>query len=803
MFSTRPIPDVQLPDTGDVDGSSGSSGAPGGALSENSTWVGYSLGENRSLGENPASAPSSSATRRSKQRDAIAAAVGVLGGAAIALWFGGEPTGFEALDAIYLVLFGAFVALGAQLAGRATRVAALAPCILLPGAWLAFGAAAAVLVLIATFRPAARRGLTLLLGLLLVFSYLHLGDSGIPRLSAGAVALAVIVLIVSSIRNTRGRVRGALEIVAMSVLFTLLFGAVNLATVLYQAKPDLDRAAATLDGSLGATDVGSIENASADLILARRHLVAARSTIESTWAGTGRLVPIAAQNYQSLVASLDAIERSTIAAARTVDSVDVSAIRSESGGINVAALEDAERNARSFRDVLVSSVAVFEAQQGPWLLSPLVDQLATGSSRSRDAIAQIDTQLPRLETLPKLLGATKPRRYLVLVANPTETRDLGGFTGGFAVVEMDAGQIELIQSGRATDLEATTRPEVDGVIPDRFGDYEPWSYAQNYTGTPDLTVAANTLRELFPAMGGTEIDGVVYLDPYALGALTDLTGPVEIAPLGLKLDGDTLPQFLVIDQYALIDDRSARTSVLDVVTEEVFRQLQFGGLPSMGEMIDVMSPMVSQGRLRMVTFDASETDVLTDLGLTQRFRPETFDDFLSVMHANGGPNKLDPYLHRTISYEVATADSAGTEDRVDAILRVDLENRAPEDLSDYVSGNRWDLERGTNRLLLIVHSPLDAVVASVDGNLVSVDSYYEYGLWRHELFVAIPAGQARTVEFELAGRFGVGMVDDDPATHELWVHHQPTVNDDNYDITVNGESETFVLTESARLSWPD
>ncbi len=783
---------------------------------EPDTWVGYSLGESRDLAED---LPVEGQSKKSRN-GLIGVALGALAGAGLSLWLGGQPTGIDTIDTTYLLLFGAMVAACARFCGRLGRVLALVPCVLLPGGWLAAGAVAALLVLMTSVRTsrtrfAGQNGLISVggsaLGPLLVVCYLHLSDYGIPRLSAVAAGLATVVLVVSAIRSTHGRVRGALEIVTMSLLFVVLFGAVNLATVLYGAKSDLDSAAVRLENGLAAPDVRSIEEASTDVILARRSLVAARQSIESTWAGTGRLVPVVAQNYQALVESLDALERSTIAAARAVDSVDASALRSTSGGIDVLAIDEAAGNAREFRQVLDDSARVFEAQRGPWLLPQLRDELASGAARSRDAIEQIDEQLPRLEVLPKLLGAGSPRNYLVLIANPTETRELGGFTGGFAVVRVDDGQIELVQSGRSTDLKASEAPAIDGVVPDRFAQYEPWTYAQNYTGTPDLTVAATTLREVFPAMGGSEIDGVVYIDPYALGALTELTGPITIDALGLVLDATTLPQFLLVDQYALIDDRSARTSVLDVVAAEVFRQLQFGGLPSMGEVIDTMSPMVSQGRLRMVTFEASDTAVLTDLGLTQRFRQEFFDDFLSVMHANGGPNKLDPYLHRTVSYEVTTNPSGTTEntdagnadESVSAVLQVGLENRAPDGLSDYVTSNRWNLDPATNRLLLIVHSPLNVATSSIDGNLTTVDSYYEYGLWRHEIFVVVPQGETRTVEFELAGRFGVGMVDSDPTQHDLWVHHQPTVTTDSYEVTVDGIEQELSLTESTRLIWPN
>ncbi len=674
---------------------------------------------------------------------------------------------------------------------------------------LAGGVVAGVLVVLS--RPRLRPLLTPLIGAGLVGLWLRSGDYGIARLSAYVVAAVSIVMLTSAIRQSTGRVRGWLEIATVFATALLALGVMNTAFTLFSARSDLEAAASSLETGLSTVDVADTARAQEALIVARSRLSDARTQLDSLWARPARLVPVVSQNYAALKDSVVAIDRSVIAAARAVEAADISDFRADSGGLDLERITQAEEAAQQFRQSLIIVGELPAKHQGPWLLSPLTERLLTAQRKADGTIAEIDQQLPYLTQLPSLLGADLPRRYLVLAANPNETRELGGFLGGYALIEFDNGALELIDSGRATDLnaESTTPDAVESLLPDRFASYEPWKYSQNFTGTHDLGVAADVIRDIYGEMGGSPavdapIDGVVYLDPFALGAITQLSGPVNVDAIGLNLDQGSLPEFLLSGQYELIDDRYARTSVLDVVLASVFSQLQASDLPPLETIVDALEPMIDQGRLRMVSFHDADNQLLADFGLAERFRPAAFDDFLSVSHANGGPNKLDAYLHRTINYDVTIDESSaapGERPAAQAQLTVTLDNRTPPGLSDYVTPNRHGLEPGTNRLLLIVHTPLELEVASQSGQLVETDTYFEYGMWRHELFVAVPQGEQVDVLFELAGTLGAAAKDADPLAHELWIHHQPTATTDSYTVTVNNETTSFDLTTSTMHTW--
>src|SRR5690606_16682749 len=138
------------------------------------------------------------------------------------------------------------------------------------------------------------------------------------------------------------------------------------------------------------------------------------------------------------------------------------------------------------------------------------------------------------------------------------------------------------ESGRAADLNDVareTRPEVtdtvDGEVDPRVRDYLDryhslggWTAVQDITASPDLPTVAAALRQLYPQVGGEELDGVLLVDPYALAALMRYSGPVEIDGVPEPIDEHNAVDFLLREQYELFE-RDEREDLLEETSREV------------------------------------------------------------------------------------------------------------------------------------------------------------------------------------------------------------------------------------------
>ena len=151
-------------------------------------------------------------------------------------------------------------------------------------------------------------------------------------------------------------------------------------------------------------------------------------------------------------------------------------------------------------------------------------------------------------------GGAAPRRYLVAVTSPNETRNSGGFMGGYAELTVTNGLIEKTASGSISELNSagdalgrtlTGTPEFS----ERYGTYVPARFLQNATASPDLPTTAKVLAELYPQAGGAPLDGVILLDPAGLAALLELSGPVTVEGIDRPITSENVEAFLLKRQY--------------------------------------------------------------------------------------------------------------------------------------------------------------------------------------------------------------------------------------------------------------
>ena len=174
------------------------------------------------------------------------------------------------------------------------------------------------------------------------------------------------------------------------------------------------------------------------------------------------------------------------------------------------------------------------------------------------------------------------------------------------------------------------------------------------------------------------------------------------------------------------------------------------------------------------------------LGVTGGINAQPGADYLAVSHVNGGPNKLDAYMHRSINYR---ADIDPTTGALRAVVEITLRNRAPGGLSSYASSNRSNYPSGTNRSFVVVHTPHDAVEWIGGDEPELTRSWSEFGLQRHEVVVAVPSGESRTVTLVLEGSIT-------PGDYRLDVGHQPLLTDDSVTLSISPQSGEFSSLDS-------
>jgi hypothetical protein len=418
----------------------------------------------------------------------------------------------------------------------------------------------------------------------------------------------------------------------------------------------------------------------------------------------------------------------------------------------------------------------------------LADPLGDLTDLALDAEPGAQTAAAAVRELPSMLGGEETRRYLVLFTQPAEARGAGGFVGSWAVLTAEDGAVRLTDSGRAADVNETPGRDERTVSgpPDyvaRWGRFDPGSFFQDVTLSPDVPSVAQAATEVFAAAGKPVVDGVIVVDPYALARLLEITGPIRVEGLSEPLTADTAADWLVRRQYLELPDDEVRVDLLEQLSRSVLEELTTGDLPSGRLLVDLLGSSVAEGRLALWAFDDGAGSLLDRMGASGRLRPNHGQDLIGLVTQNAGNNKIDVFLHRTLTYDARVNPEAGV---VEARVAVTLRNDAPASglpLS-VIGSNDRGLPLGTNRMHVSLYSPLGLREARIDGSRVPFEAQRELGWSAYSTFLEVPPGATVTLELLLTGSIEPMGIE---GTYTLDVLAQPLVNPDEVSVRIRPE----------------
>jgi len=195
-------------------------------------------------------------------------------------------------------------------------------------------------------------------------------------------------------------------------------------------------------------------------------------------------------------------------------------------------------------------------------------------------------------------------------------------------------------------------------------------------------------------------------------------------------------EYLLRDQYVEIDDDDVRDAVLEAITSELIEDVFDGDLPGPRVLAQTLGPAMAEGRLAVWSLHDDDQALLRAAGISGEL-PTPAVDGLAVVTNNGGANKLDAYLRRSIVYEGVVDEPSG---ELRTTVTVRLANDAPDDLPPDAGGNPFGLPKGTNRSYLSIYSLLEFNLAELEGVPVGMEVEQELGWNVYSRFVEIPPG---------------------------------------------------------------
>ena len=709
---------------------------------------------------------------------AVALVSGILAATA-----GQSPTGSTVVDAVIIVTAVASVVVLASTAPRNAVVAATiiagALSASIPCAALSIVAVAAALV-VTQRRPeadslvnAAMAGVAMNVAARSDLG-LFLGDSAIVAVGVGAV------IAIGGLSRATSRIRWPMVVCAIAWVVIAGAGTIAFLIAAAMAVGPLRAGNAATDEGLAQLRRGDVDDASASFAAAADHFHRADTRLGSPLTALANIVPVVAQHRRAGVELSSAAAIAAAALSDHLQAIDLDAVASEPGLIDLDAVRALGAPLRDIRSEIDRLTVAVEASRSPWLADPverrldrLFDDLVAEQARSDDVVALV-------EAAPALLGGNEPRNYFVAFTTPSEVRGLGGFMGIWSTMTVDDGRIEFSDLDRVDGLAFDARGShlvLDG--PDewlrRYGQFgfetgpggtvRPGAWG-NVTISPQADSTGEVVAQMFPAGGGAEIDGFIAIDILAVSQLLEFAGPVTTSD-GTTLTTESAPDFLLYEQYQ-VTDRPERTNLLEEVARHVLDRLLKEPLPPAVDLLDALGPMIEQGRLVGWSAHPAEQALFELSGFAGGLPDPGFGDGVAVTFNNAAGSKIDYFLRARARYDVVVDADTGS---ATATMLLEMENRAPpQGEPDYVIGNLVDLPTGTNRTWTSVYTRLPVEEVRLDGEVIPTESGIEAGYFTTSMFVTMAPGQIVALEFDMEGPVDLRN------GYHLVVHSPPTAS---------------------------
>jgi hypothetical protein len=613
-------------------------------------------------------------------------------------------------------------------------------------------------------------------------------------LTVTAIVLVVLAVEVARSRLEREHARGLHAGIKIGVVVVIVGLVVAMAPLALAAQDTVDLMKQGRDAAsraLSAARDGDTVAAQGAFNEAAREFSQARDKLDSPTLSGGLVVPFVASNVRA-ARTLSEIGTDLANAGETITAaVHPDALQVVDGTLPIDEVRKVTPELEAGSAALTSALDKLDALADDPYLLPQVD----------DALQKVHAQLARAEgearraanaakLAPAIFGAEGPRHYLLVVQNNAESRATGGFIGSYAVMTAENGKVDVGEMIRAGNWNAAVRADPNAKLEApldylaRYTQFAPKTTIQNINMSPDFPSVAAALTSLSTAAGVGPIDGVMSVDPAGLAALLELSGPVNVEswPYG-EINAGNVVNVTLRDAYEKFDDKSPeRADFLGDVAKAAVDQATSGSLGKPAQIAKVLGKAAHSGHLTLAFTRPEEQRVAEELGVAQNMG-HVKSDAIAVTSSNGGGNKIDYYVQRTVDYRVNLDPAAdGKSAAAQGDLVVHMKNTAPTSgLPQYVIGP-FDQRfvAGEARSFVSMYSPLEFTAASVDGKATGIAAGREANRNVYSLFVE----QLSQTDKELKVRLD-GTVKLHHGWYSLQVRHQPTLNPDTVHVSVN------------------
>ncbi|MBU1000543.1 DUF4012 domain-containing protein [Patescibacteria group bacterium] len=342
--------------------------------------------------------------------------------------------------------------------------------------------------------------------------------------------------------------------------------------------------------------------------------------------------------------------------------------------------------------------------------------------------------------LPKMVALDGSKTYLVLLQNNMELRPGGGFIGSFAEVSFEGGKLRSLNVNDvyAIDGLLSIHVEPPKEIKEDLGQKD-W-FLRDSNWEPDFPTSARQAEWFYTKETGKRVEGVIALDVSAINELLDVVGPLDLPDYSEKITADNLfERAIVHSELSFFPGSQAKKSFITALTNQLFNKIFFlpqndwpGIISSLSKSLDEKHISIYLNDTKLFSYLAAQKWIHD---LPRQSTQNQDQDFLSVVEANLGANKVNYYLDKYYNLETVV----GKEGEIQHRLRINYINRSP---SDVFPGGKY---KNRLRIYLPFGSKISRVLWGEGDITKDVTSFVDYGRSGYSMLLELFPKEQKTL----------------------------------------------------------
>jgi len=544
-----------------------------------------------------------------------------------------------------------------------------------------------------------------------------------------------------------------------------------------RAKDALDAAVVQVRDLRDEITAGDADKAAATLAELQDSSETARANTDGIVWDMLSSVPVLGRNVDAVQVAAGAVDDIADSAlppvVKVAKSINVKVFSPKDGRFDLEAMVKLAPSVTTASQVLTDNRAAIDAIDTAELLGPLRRPLRTFQEQIDDAESAASTGARAARLLPTMLGMDGTQRYLLLFQNNAEIRSTGGLPGAFAIVEAKGGKLDIVKQGSAADFQRRSDPYVKLTQDEQDvygflmgGDFRDTNF------TPDFPRTAEIARAMVSENLDVKVDGVLSIDPVALGYLLKGTGAVKLSD-GNRLTSQNAVDILLNGVYTTIALPRDQDIYFADAAKRIFDSVTDGnGDPR--ATIDGLSEAAADKRLLVWSADKKLQAQLAPTRISGALSGKSDVPHVGMYLNDATASKMQYYL----DYDTKVRSTKCVDGVQTYVATTVITSNAPADASQlppYITGNGDKAPEGESRMIMRWYAPYggDVTKIQVDGKPYGVTGGKHQDRRVSYVPLQLQPGQSFTIETTMTsgrGQTGDGVFSTTPGI-------KPTPND--------------------------